>query len=113
MRHRKVGRQLNMKNNHRKAMFRNMIGSLIKYERIKTTIPKAKELRRFVEPLITISKKDNLSNRRLIFARIRNNEAVSKLFDHIGPRFFKTPGGYTRILKFNMFKNLAYIEIIK
>lgn len=113
MRHRKVGRQLNMKKNHRKAMFRNMIDSLIKYERIKTTIPKAKEIRRFIEPLITIAKKDNLANRRLIFSRTQNNETVFKLFNQIGPRFVNTPGGYTRILKFNMFKHLAYIEIIK
>lgn len=113
MKHRKVGRQLNMKSNHRKAMFRNMIGSLIKHERIKTSLAKAKELRRFIEPIITISKKDNLPNRRLIYSRIRNIEAVSKLFNQIAPRFLNTPGGYIRILKFDVFKKIAYIEFTK
>lgn len=114
MRHRNIGRKLNLNNSHRKSMFRNMIDSLIKYERIKTSIPKAKELRRIIEPIITISKKDNVANRRLIFSKLNNNETVSKLFNEIGPRFLKRPGGYTRILKFRNFNNSkAYIEIIK
>src|SRR5579863_7332756 len=100
MRHLKTGRKLNRNSSHRQAMFKNMIASLLKEEAIKTTLPKAKELRRFAEPLITMAKQDSLANRRLAFARIRDKTAVSKLFDQLGPRFKKRPGGYVRILKY-------------
>ena len=99
MRHRKSGRQLNRNSSHRKAMFRNMSTSLLLHETIKTTVPKAKELRRVVEPLITLSKKDSVANRRLAFSRLRDKEIVGKLFSEIGPRFIERPGGYVRILK--------------
>lgn len=99
MRHRKSGRQLNRNSSHRKAMFKNMAASLLEHESIKTTLPKAKELRRVVEPLITISKVDSVSHRRLIFSRLRNKAIVGKLFTTLGPRFQNRPGGYTRILK--------------
>lgn len=99
MRHRKSGRQLNRNSSHRKAMFSNMAGSLVKHEIIKTTLPKAKELRRVIEPLITLAKTDSVANRRLAFARTRDNEVVGKLFSEIGPRNADRPGGYTRILK--------------
>ncbi|CAL4323723.1 50S ribosomal protein L17 [Buchnera aphidicola] len=99
MRHRHSGRYLNRNSSHLKAMFNNMICALLKYEMIKTTLPKAKELRTIVEPLITISKVDSISNRRLIFSRIRNNFIVYKLFSDIGPYFLNRPGGYTKILK--------------
>lgn len=113
MRHHKMSRKFNRTSSHRKAMFKNMADSLIKYERIKTTLTKAKELKKIIEPIITISKKDSISNRRLIFSKIRNNETVSKLFKKIGPRFLNRPGGYTRILKFGFYANCkAYIEII-
>ena len=87
MRHRKSGRQLNRNSSHRQAMFRNMAGSLVRHEIIKTTLPKAKELRRVVEPLITLAKTDSVANRRLAFARTRDNEIVAKLFNELGPRF--------------------------
>ena len=99
MRHRHSGRQLNRNSSHRKAMFRNMTASLIEHESIKTTLPKAKELRRVAEPLITLSKKDSVSNRRLAFDRLRSKMAVGKLFSEIGPRYEERPGGYIRILK--------------
>ena len=99
MRHRHSGRQLNRNSSHRKAMFRNMTASLIEHELIKTTLPKAKELRRVAEPLITLSKKDSVSNRRLAFDRLRSKMAVGKLFSEIGPRYEQRPGGYIRILK--------------
>ena len=99
MRHRNSGRKLNRNSSHRKAMFRNMTISLVEHEKIKTTLPKAKELRGFAEPLITLSKKDNLSNRRLAFDRIRSKSAVGKLFSELGPRYQTRPGGYIRILK--------------
>ena len=99
MRHRKSGRQLNRNSSHRQAMFRNMAGSLVRHEIIKTTLPKAKELRRVVEPLITLAKTDSVANRRLAFARTRDNEIVAKLFNELGPRFASRAGGYTRILK--------------
>ena len=99
MRHRNSGRKLNRNSSHRKAMFRNMTISLVEHEKIKTTLPKAKELRGFAEPLITLSKKDNLSNRRLAFDRIRSKSAVGKLFGELGPRYQTRPGGYIRILK--------------
>lgn len=99
MRHRHSGRQLNRNSSHRKAMFRNMANSLFRHELIKTTVPKAKELRRVAEPLITLSKNDSVANRRLAFDRLRDNENVSKLFAELGPRYQERPGGYIRILK--------------
>jgi len=99
MRHRKSGRKLGRNSSHRIAMFRNMAASLLQHETIKTTLPKAKELRRVVEPLITLAKQDGVSQRRLAFARLRDNVAVGKLFDELGPRFKDRPGGYLRILK--------------
>ena len=99
MRHRKSGRKLNRNSAHRKAMYRNMAASLIKHETIKTTLPKAKELRRVIEPLITIAKNDAVASRRLAFDRLRDKEAVGKLFVELGPRFKERPGGYLRILK--------------
>ena len=99
MRHRKSGRKLGRSSPHRKAMFRNMATSLVRHEMIKTTVPKAKELRRVVEPLITLAKTDDVANRRLAFNRLRDKEAVGKLFTDLGPRFKDRPGGYLRILK--------------
>ena len=99
MRHRKSGRHLNRTSSHRQAMFRNMACSLIEHEMIKTTLPKAKELRRVAEPLITLAKSDSVANRRLAFARTGDKSVVGKLFAEIGPRYAERPGGYTRILK--------------
>jgi len=99
MRHRKSGRKLGRNSSHRKAMFRNMATSLVQHETIKTTLPKAKELRRVVEPLITLAKVDGVANRRLAFDRLRDKAAVGKLFTDLGPRFKERPGGYLRILK--------------
>ncbi len=99
MRHRHSGRQLNRNSPHRKAMFRNMTASLVEHELIKTTLPKAKELRRVAEPLITLAKKDSVANRRLAFDRLRDKAAVGKLFTELGPRYQERPGGYIRILK--------------
>lgn len=99
MRHRQSGRQLNRNSSHRKAMFRNMTSSLFRHELIRTTLPKAKELRRNAEPLITMAKSDSVANRRLAFSRLRDPEVVNKLFTELGPRYEKRPGGYTRILK--------------
>ena len=99
MRHRKSGRRLGRNSSHRKAMFRNMAASMLKHETIKTTLAKAKELRRVVEPLITLAKEDSVANRRLAFARLRDKEVVGKLFSELGPRFKDRPGGYLRILK--------------
>ena len=99
MRHRKSGRTLGRKSSHRKAMYRNMAASLVQHETIKTTLPKAKELRRVIEPLITLAKQDGVSRRRLAFARLRDDAAVGKLFNELGPRFKDRPGGYLRILK--------------
>lgn len=116
MRHRKSGRQLNRNSSHRKAMFSNMASSLVQHEVIKTTLPKAKELRRFIEPLITLSKNDSVANRRLAFARTKDKAAVGKLFSELGPRYTERPGGYTRILKcgFRTGDNapMAYIELV-
>jgi large subunit ribosomal protein L17 len=98
MRHGLTGRQLSRNSTHRSAMLRNMAASLLRHEAIRTTVPKAKELRRFVEPLITLGKTDSQANRRLAFARLRDAEVVGKLFDDLGPRFKARPGGYTRIL---------------
>jgi len=99
MRHRKSGRKLGRNSSHRKAMFRNMAASLLRHETIKTTLPKAKELRRVVEPLITLAKEDGVAKRRLAFDRLRDKEVVGKLFKELGPRFKDRPGGYLRILK--------------
>lgn len=116
MRHRKAGRRLNRTTSHRTAMFRNMSASLVKHELIKTTLAKAKELRRFVEPLITASKTDSVAQRRLVFNRLRSKEAVGKLFTELGPRFQERPGGYCRILKcgFRDGDNapMAYVELL-
>ncbi|CAL4043303.1 50S ribosomal protein L17 [Buchnera aphidicola (Phyllaphis fagi)] len=116
MRHRKSGRHLNRNSSHLKSMFNNMVCSLLQYEIIKTTVPKAKELRSIVEPLVTISKIDNVSNRRLIFSKIRNNLIVHKLFSDIGPHFLNRSGGYTQILKcgFRIGDKapIAYIQLI-
>ncbi len=99
MRHLKTGRKLNRNSSHRQAMFRNMAASLLSHEAIRTTVPKAKELRRVVEPLITLAKSDSVANRRLAFSRLRQRGVVTKLFTEIGPRYRDRPGGYTRILK--------------
>ena len=99
MRHRKSGRQLNRNSSHRKAMYRNMANSLLDHELIKTTVPKAKELRRVVEPLITAAKADSVAGRRLAFNRLRDRDSVTKLFNELGPRYANRPGGYLRILK--------------
>lgn len=99
MRHRESGRKLNRNSSHRKAMFRNMAVSLMQHETIRTTLPKAKELRRVAEPLITIAKNDSVAKRRLAFSRLRDRAAVTKLFNELGPRYKDRPGGYLRILK--------------
>lgn len=99
MRHRNSGRKLNRNSSHRKAMFKNMSVSLIECELIKTTLPKAKELRMHVEPLITLAKTDSVASRRLAFSKLRSKEAVKKLFETLGPRYLERPGGYLRILK--------------
>lgn len=102
MRHRRSGRKLGRNSSHRKAMYRNMAASLFRHETIKTTLPKAKELRRVVEPLITLAKEDGVSRRRLAFSRLRDDVAVGKLFNELGPRFKDRPGGYLRILKMGL-----------
>ena len=116
MRHRLSGRQLNRNSSHRQAMFRNMASSLVRHEIIKTTLPKAKELRRVVEPLITLAKIDSVANRRLAFARTRDSEVVGKLFTELGPRYLERAGGYTRILKCGLRAGdkapMAYIELV-
>lgn len=116
MRHRKAGRQLNRNSAHRDAMFRNMAGSLIRHELIKTTLPKAKELRRVAEPLITLGKTDSVHHRRLAFSRLRNKEAVGKLFNELGPRYESRPGGYLRIIKSGFRAGdaapMAYVELV-
>lgn len=116
MRHLKSGRKLNRTSSHRQAMFRNMASSLFKHEIIRTTLPKAKELRRVAEPLITLAKSDGVHQRRLAFSRLRDNEAVGKLFTDIGPRYVERPGGYTRILKCGNRPGdnapMAYIELV-
>lgn len=99
MRHRHSGRKLNRTSSHRKAMFKNMAASLMRYEIIQTTLPKAKELRRVAEPLITLAKQDSVARRRQAFARLRDREIVTKLFNELGPRYKERPGGYLRILK--------------
>ncbi len=116
MRHRKSGRHLNRTSAHRKAMFKNMAVSLFEHELIKTTLPKAKELRRFAEPLITLAKTDSVANRRLAFSRTRSDEAVGKLFNELGPRYANRPGGYIRILKCGYRAGdsapMAYVELV-
>ncbi len=116
MRHRKSGRKLNRNSSHREAMFRNMSASLVEHEIIRTTVPKAKELRRVIEPLITRSKTDSVANRRLVFSRIRDKKAVEKLFTKLGPRYQERPGGYLRILKCGYRLGdsapMAYVELV-
>jgi large subunit ribosomal protein L17 len=116
MRHRKSGRQLNRNSSHRQAMFRNMSNSLFRHELIKTTLPKAKELRRVAEPLITLAKTDSVANRRLAFSRMRDKEMVGKLFAELGPRYQNRPGGYLRILKCGYRAGdaapMAYVELV-
>ena len=116
MRHRYSGRKLNMTGSHRRAMFRNMTASLVEHELIRTTLAKAKELRCFAEPIITISKNDSVANRRLAFNRLRNKAAVGKLFSALGPRYANRPGGYLRILKCGRRVGdnapMAYVELV-
>jgi large subunit ribosomal protein L17 len=116
MRHLKSGRKFNRTSSHREAMFRNMAASLFKHELIRTTLPKAKELRRVAEPLITLAKQDSVANRRLAFARLRDKQAVGKLFVEIGPRYQARPGGYLRLLKcgFRAGDNapMAFVELV-
>ncbi len=116
MRHRKTGRQLNRNSSHRKALFSNMAVSLFKHEFIKTTLPKAKELRGIVEPLITLSKEDTVAKRRLAFSRLRDRGVVTKLFNELGPRYSTRPGGYIRILKCGFRPGdsapMAYVELV-
>jgi large subunit ribosomal protein L17 len=116
MRHMKSGRKLNRNSAHRKAMFRNMASSLFEHELIKTTVPKAKELRRVAEPLITLAKEDSVAHRRLAFDRLRNRKVVTKLFNELGPRYVDRPGGYLRILKCGHRAGdqapMAYVELV-
>src|SRR5690625_994194 len=116
MRHRHGLRKLNRTSSHRLAMFRNMSVSLIKHEAIKTTLPKAKELRRVIEPLITLAKNPTVANRRQAFSRLRDRDAVTKLFDELGPRYKERNGGYTRVLKMGFRKTdnapMAYMELV-
>ncbi len=116
MRHRYSGRKLNRTSSHRKAMLSNLTVSLLRHEAIKTTLPKAKELRRVAEPLITLSKQDSVANRRRAFARLRDSEVVNKLFSELGPRYQARPGGYLRILKYGFRHGdnapMAYVELV-
>lgn len=116
MRHLKSGRQLNRNSSHRKAMFRNMANSLFEHEIIKTTVAKAKELRRVAEPLITLAKSDSVANRRLAFDRLRDKGSVGKLFTDLGPRYVERPGGYLRIMKCGYRSGdkapMAYVELV-
>jgi large subunit ribosomal protein L17 len=116
MRHGNTGRNLSRTSSHRKAMFQNMIVSLLKHELIKTTVPKAKELRRFAEPIITLAKEDTLHNRRLAYSRLRDRDMVQKLFAELGPFYSKRPGGYLRILKCDFRKGdnapMAFVELV-
>lgn len=116
MRHLHSGRQLNRNSSHRKAMFKNMSVSLVDCELIKTTLPKAKELRRYIEPLITLAKNDSVANRRLVFNRTRSKEAVGKLFNELGPRYETRPGGYVRVVKCGYRSGdkapMAYVELV-
>lgn len=116
MRHRKAGRKLNRTSSHREAMFKNMASSLFKHELIRTTLPKAKELRRVAEPLITLAGEDTVAKRRIAFARLHDKEAVGKLFGELGPRYRERPGGYLRILKCGFRRGdnapMAYVELV-
>lgn len=116
MRHLKSGRKLNRNSSHRKAMFRNMANSLFQHEIIKTTVPKAKELRRVAEPLLTLAKTDSVAHRRQAFNRLRDDVAVGKLFTELGPRYVDRPGGYLRILKCGYRAGdkapMAYVELV-
>ena len=116
MRHSKSGRKLNRNSSHRKAMFRNMANSLFEHEIIKTTVPKAKELRRVAEPLITLAKEDSVAHRRLAFDRMRDKAVVGKLFEELGPRYVERPGGYLRIMKCGYRTGdkapMAYVELV-
>jgi large subunit ribosomal protein L17 len=116
MRHLKSGRKLNRNSSHRKAMFRNMANSLFEHEIIKTTVPKAKELRRVAEPLLTLAKSDSVAHRRLAFDRLRSKATVGKLFDELGPRYVERPGGYLRIMKCGYRSGdkapMAYVELV-
>ncbi|MEW7980152.1 MAG: 50S ribosomal protein L17 [Candidatus Sedimenticola endophacoides] len=116
MRHRKSGRKLNRNSAHRKAIFRNMTCALLRHELIKTTLPKAKELRKVAEPIITIGKSDSVAKRRLAFSRLRDDEVVAKLFNELGPRYTDRPGGYMRILKCGYRPGdkapMAYVELV-
>ena len=116
MRHLKSGRKLNRNSSHRKAMFRNMANSLFEHEIIKTTVPKAKELRRVAEPLLTLAKSDSVAHRRLAFDRLRSKTTVGKLFDELGPRYVERPGGYLRIMKCGYRSGdkapMAYVELV-
>lgn len=116
MRHRKSGRRLNRNSSHRKAMFNNMANALFEHEIIKTTLPKAKELRRVAEPLITLAKEDSVAKRRIAFASLRDKSTVGKLFNELGPRYKQRPGGYTRILKCGYRAGdaapMAYVELV-
>jgi large subunit ribosomal protein L17 len=116
MRHRKSGRKFNITSSHRKALFSNLANSLFKHELIKTTLPKAKELRGFVEPIITLSKDDCVAKRRLAFSRLRDRDVVTKLFNELGPRYKNRPGGYLRVIKCGFRPGddapMAYVELI-
>ncbi|TDJ36076.1 MAG: 50S ribosomal protein L17 [Gammaproteobacteria bacterium] len=116
MRHRKSGRKFNRNSSHRKAMMRNLANALFRHEAIKTTLPRAKELRRVAEPLITLAKTDDVHNRRLAFARLRDKEIVGKLFAELGPRYKDRPGGYMRVLKFGYRTGdaapMAFVELV-
>lgn len=116
MRHRNSGKKLGRNSSHRKAMYSNMMASLIQHETIRTTLPKAKELRRFIEPMITLAKSDSVANRRLAFARLGNRDAVTKLFEKLGPANATRPGGYTRVLKCGFRPGdrapMAYIQLV-
>lgn len=116
MRHRKSGRQLNKNSSHRKALFSNMTCSLFKHELIKTTLPKAKELRMIAEPLITMSKEDSVAKRRLVFSKLRDRDVVTKLFNELGPRYQERNGGYLRIIKCGFRTGddapMAYVELV-
>ena len=116
MRHRKSGRKFNINSSHRKALFSNMVSSLFKHELIKTTLPKAKELRSYAEPLITLSKEDSVAKRRLAFSRLRDRDVVTKLFNELGPRYKNRAGGYLRIMKCGFRAGddapMAYVELV-
>jgi large subunit ribosomal protein L17 len=116
MRHRKSGKRLNRNSSHRTSMYRNMVVSLLHNEIIKTTLPKAKELRRVAEPIITLAKEDNVTKRRLAFSRLRNKQILGKLFTELGPRYMNRPGGYLRIIKCGFRRNdsapMALVELV-